>query len=242
MREAAMKTLTNVPAPVAPAPRLDEPAEQHLLLHDVSWAAYVNIADALPDRRGLRLTYDRGRLEFMTVSPEHEHRKGLLRKLIEVLAEEMGLPARNLGSTTYRREDVDRGLEPDECFYFANQARMRGVRRIDLRRDPPPDLVVEVDVSRSSLDRMGIYQALGVPEVWRCAGAFRMYQLEGGAYQERDRGPTFPAVPAAELTRFLRLGEEDDTTMVRAFRAWVRELLTASGSGETKKVEEERRP
>jgi Uma2 family endonuclease len=188
----------------------------------------VAIGEALLDRPGLRLTYERGSLEIRTLSSEHESQKGLLSRLVEVLVEELNMPARNLGSTTYQGEELQRGVEPDECYYLANYARVRGVRRIDLKRDPPPDLVLEVDVTHSSLDRMSIYAAFKVPEVWRLRGdALHVYRLGGaGHYQEAERSPTFPLVTPAELVRFVQLGEaEDDTSMVRAFRAWVREQL-----------------
>jgi Uma2 family endonuclease len=197
-------------------------------LHNVSWEAYVAIGNALQDRP-IHLTYDSGNLEIMTLCSEHEGYKSLLRRLVETCAEEFIIPIKNLGSTTQQREDLEKGLEPDECYYIANFKRMRGVRRLDLTRDPPPDLVVEIDITRTSVDRMRIYASLGVPEVWRFDGqTLHVYRLDpSGRYEECDHSPTFPTLPLGELIRFVRLGEsEDDTTMVRAFRAWVRQQLT----------------
>ncbi|MEM7204057.1 MAG: Uma2 family endonuclease [Planctomycetota bacterium] len=75
------------------------------------------------------------------------------------------------GSTTWRREDLDRGLEPDECYWVENEPNVRGRRELDLRVDPPPDLPIEVDVHASSVDRVKIYAALGCRGGWRSTGA-----------------------------------------------------------------------
>jgi Uma2 family endonuclease len=222
-----MTTLMQPPKPgevTSPAIR----PEQRVLLYNVEWKDYEAIGTALSNRPNLRLTYDRGRLEFMTLSPEHERRAYLLGRLIDALTEELDLPVMGFGSTTYKRAETERGLEPDQCYYFENLDRVRGVMRLDLSRDPPPDLAVEIDVTHSSIDRMGIYAALGIPEVWRLsAGTLQAYRLTAGKYEAVERSPRFPALPLGELVRFLAQGEsEDATAMVRAFRAWVREQLS----------------
>jgi Uma2 family endonuclease len=197
---------------------------QCVVLDDVDWPVYEAIGEALRDRSHIRLTYDRGRLEIMTLSHEHERLKYVIGRLIDVLAEECDLPIAGFGSPTYK-QNPDRGLEPDQCYYCRNYERVRGLTRIDLRRDPPPDLAVEIDVTHSSIPRMALYVALGVPEVWRFAeNAFRYYLLGAdGQYAEVDQGLAFPAVPAAALAPFVRLGMSDiDRVMVRAIRDWVR--------------------
>ena len=131
-----------------------------LVLHGIDWRTYARLLRLFDERRSIRLTYDRGNLEITTLSPEHENLNLLLNHLVVAAAEELGLEIASYGSMTMRR----RGLEADQCYWIANEARMRGRDRIDLRTDPPPDLVIEVDVSRSSMDRMTIYAALGVPE------------------------------------------------------------------------------
>jgi Uma2 family endonuclease len=213
---------------IAAAPHALDPAlwttdAQKILLHDIGWEQYETLLEALGDHH-LRLTYDRGNLEFMTLSPEHERYKHLLRRLLEVLGEALNVPLAGLGSTTYRRADLERGLEPDECYYLSNWSRVRGKKRIDLRTDPPPDLAIEIDVTHSSLERMGIYAALEVPEVWRFDGEhLRVYRLAAtGQYDLCDRSPSFPTIPIPELVRFIRQGEvEDEMSMVRALREWV---------------------
>jgi Uma2 family endonuclease len=129
----------------------------------------------------LRITYDRGALEIMTLSPEHERLKHLLGYFILILVEELGWNMAGFGSMTFKRKRHQRGLEPDECYWIENELAVRGKDRIDLRRDPPPDLVIEIDWTHSSLDRLAIFAILGVPEVWRFDGkdvTFHVRRLE----------------------------------------------------------------
>jgi Uma2 family endonuclease len=164
----------------------------------------------------------------MTLSPEHERYKHLLRRLLETVGEELNVPIEGLGSTTFRRRDLARGLEPDECYYIQNWARVRGKKHINLAVDPPPDLVVEIDVTRSSLDRMSIYSSLRVPEVWRFEGhLLQIFRLEpDGTYKPYDGSATF--VNCSDWVRFLQQGDsQGETVMIRAFRAWIRQKLTS---------------
>lgn len=197
---------------------------QRFLLYGVDWHTYETLLNALGDRR-IRLTYDRGNLELMTLSFRHERFGYLLGRMIETLTLELDLPVLGGGSTTFRREDLDRGLEPDECYYLANQPQVRWKEEIDLTVDPPPDLAIEVDITRSCLDRIGIYAALGVPELWRFDGEFlQVYGLQGdGTYAIQTRSLSFPFLPMADIVRFLIEGPKtDETPWIRSFRDWVR--------------------
>jgi len=211
-------------------------AEQRFRLDGVAWREYVAIADALPDRPGLRLTYDRGRLEFMTLSPLHEVWKSQLARFVTELLDEFDLNYLQAGSTTFRREDEERGLEPDDCFWIAGEARMRGRHDWDWRQDPPPDLVLEIEVSRSALGRMGIYAALRVPEVWRFDGTtLTVHRLQAaGEYGEVPFSPLFPGIPPAGLVPFLQ-APPDQTFRVtlRSFRDWVRQQRAAPPAGQS---------
>jgi Uma2 family endonuclease len=207
--------------------RATTPSEQRFLLRAVDWRTYRAVSEALKGRH-LRFTYDRGNLEFMTISRTHGNYSRLLGRLIFVLAEEFGLPIRSLGDMTCDREDLDRGVEPDECFYLVNEPRIREKEEIDLTTDPPPDLVVEIDISRSSRNRLGIYAAMGVPEVWQFDGeVLRVQQREAGEhYTVSNRSRYFPSLPVAELAGFLhRRTQMDEVSLVRAFRTWVRGQL-----------------
>jgi Uma2 family endonuclease len=195
---------------------------QKLILPNVSWQAYQDIGTAL-NNRNIYLTYDRGLLEIMVISLEHERFKGLFGLLVFTLARFVRLKTGVFGSFTHQRKDLLRGLEPDQCFYLASLAAVKGKKKINLKRDPPPDLAIEVDITRSSLDRMGIYAALGVGEVWRFDGKMlQVYLLQEGGYILSESSLTFPEVPVANLVRFLRLGQrEDDVTMVEAVEEWL---------------------
>ena len=147
---------------------------QRFVLYGEPWESYIRLLRIFDERRHLRITYDRGALEIMTLSPEHECLKKLIARLIETLTEELSLPLAGYGSMTIKRRKKLRGLEPDECYWIQNEALVRNLTKYRLGIDPPPDLIVEVDISRSAVNRMAIYAALGVPEVWR----FRKDHLE----------------------------------------------------------------
>jgi Uma2 family endonuclease len=190
----------------------------------MSWSFYEHLLEELGDRR-IRVTYDRGDLELMAPAYRHENSGRVIGWLIDVVAEEIELPVKGARSTTFRRQDVRRGLEPDDCFWIENIAAILGRDDIDLARDPPPDLAIEVDVTSSSIDRLGIYAALRVPEVWRFDGLkIRVYRLnENGEYDVLDYSPTFPFLPLEKLVEFIeRSVEVDDVTLRREFRAWLR--------------------
>lgn len=206
---------------------------QRLLLYNVDWKTYDVLLHAL-DERNLRLTYDRGNLEIMALSPEHERSNDLLRLVLLVLSEELNVPLSGFGSTTFRRKDLDRGLEPDQCFFIGRVPNVRGKRQYDLTVDPPPDLAIEVEVSRSCLERMGIYAAIGVKEVWRFDGrSLEVCRLsQKGEYETADRSSYFPTVPLHDLVRFVRKGQSMiDAEFVRELRAWVRTLDSKRSRG-----------
>ena len=198
--------------------------EQRFRLSLVDWDKYEQMA-ALLDGRHVRLTYDRGELELMTVSHRHEYQKHLLGLfLIEVIVQ-VDIDVHGGGSMTFKREDLERGLEPDECYWIQHEAHMRGKLDYDQLSDPPPDLVLEVEISRSVLNRMGIYAALKVPEVWRWDGQrLRFCLLQRGKYVENSVSRSFPLIAAGELVRFLDMAQTmSETKLLRAFREWARE-------------------
>ncbi len=135
-----------------------------VVLHDVSWRTYESLLKDFVDRSSPRLTFDRGTLEIMSPTKQHEEFNRILALLVDTASDELGLDVQSLGSTTFRREDLDRGFEPDSCFYFAEAGRVRRKKKVDLSFDPPPELVIEVDITSSSLPKDSIYATLGVPE------------------------------------------------------------------------------
>ncbi len=200
--------------------------DERAVLYDVTWEEYTRLLRVFARRRSVRLTYDRGVLEIMTPLYRHDNLASFLGFLIGALTEELHLPIARGGSTTLRRRRRRRGLEPDQCFWIANEPGVRGRHRLNLRVDPPPDLAVEVDVTRSSLNRLAIYAALGVPEVWRLdVPGLTFYVLQAdGQYATSSNSRSFPLVSAADLTGFLALlGREEENEILRQFRAWVRQ-------------------
>jgi Uma2 family endonuclease len=207
---------------------------QRLVLYDVSWQTYGRLLRVFDERR-LRLTYDRGTLEIMTLSHEHEGYSYILGRFIDALTEELGLPIKGGRSTTFRRRKRRRGLEPDNCYWIANEPQVRGKIKIDLRVDPPPDLAIEIDVTSSSLNRMAIYADLGVTEVWRFADQSLAFHVLSGdrRYALAPRSAAFPLVMPEDMLRFLALRTTlDENAVVRELRAWVREqIATDPGTG-----------
>jgi Uma2 family endonuclease len=200
------------------------PTNSTLLLHEVSWAEYEDLLARLPDNPRFRLHYDRGTLEIMTLSPRHERLKSLFAHLLAVLTEELGLNLVGLGSTTFRLAEATRGMEPDDCYYIQQAERMAGRDTIDLATDPPPDLVVEIDISRPSLNKLPIYARLGVPEVWRHDGStIEFFCLRGEQYTQTPESDLFPVLSETVLTSFVQQGMAHGIIpMMRAFRDWVR--------------------
>jgi Uma2 family endonuclease len=200
--------------------------ETRVVLRGIRWSTFESLLSD-SDHRAAHFTYDRGHLEIMSPSASHERLKCLLRRIVRTTTEELDIPIRSSGSTTLRNRSNDRGLEPDECYYVANEAQVCGRDEIDLRVDPPPDLAIEVDISISSLDQLSIYADLGVPEVWLYDGTtLKVHQLQpDDKYVQQARSPSFPFLPLDEIERFLaRRNETDETTWIRSFRAWMKTL------------------
>ena len=216
-----MTRILSQPLNVSP-PQLDE--VEHFVLEDASWELYEKLLKDIGERP-IRVTYDDGRLEIMSPLPEHERPKEFLGRIIEMLSFELNRPVACLGSTTFRRRDKAKGLEPDKCYYFRDEAKMRGRKRLNLRKDPPPELVVEIDITSRSIPREPIYAALRVPEIWRYDGLkLQCLRLVGGQYRVRKHSLVFPFIEPAQLQRYLdELTEKDETTILREFVAWVRE-------------------
>lgn len=205
--------------PVSPGGR------QHIVLENISWETYEQILHDL-EERAIRVTYDRGNLEMMAPLPYHEQWKRRYGRLIDSMCEERDLDVEALGSTTFRRADLEKGLEPDDCYYVHNPNAVRGRRELDLRVDPPPDLAIEIDITRASIPKQPIYAALGIPEIWRFDGTrLTVLRLRDGKYSTVEKSDVFPFLPMETFQKFvIRLESERHTPVLREFRTWVKTL------------------
>ena len=195
----------------------------------MSWEFYEHLLKEL-DNRQIRVTYDRGALELMSPFYRYERYSRLLARMVEILADELGMRFVAAGSTTFRRESLERGLEPDECFYIAHVSDIFGKEEIDLEIDAPPDLAIEVDITHRSIDRIPIYESLGVPELWRYDGGqlWAYHRQPSGTYAEPQiQSLIFPTIPLTGLADFVnRCTQTDDATLVREFRTWVKQFTS----------------
>lgn len=198
--------------------------ERRTVLFNIGWNTYERLLRDHANASAPRFTYDRGTLEIMRPLPEHERFNRAIQLLLPVLAEEAGVELYSLGSTTFNRDDLQRGFEPDSCFYVQNASCVQGKDRIDLHMDPPPDLVVEIDITHPSIDKLPIYAQIGVLEVWRYDGQrLDMLVLEGNHYAERQSNSMLPDVTAAALTALLPSSKGmGDIAWIQHARAWAR--------------------
>ena len=197
--------------------------QDHVIMHGVSWRTFQQLLADRGERGGVLLAYDRGTVELRVPSQEHEWIKTTLTQVVEAVAFARDLHYRSLGSTTFVREDLARGFEPDACFYLDHADAIAPDRPLDLAVDPPPDLVIEVDITRSSLDKLPIYAALGVPEVWRYTGReVEIRCLIEDAYMVSDTSRVLSGINASMVARFI---EEARTTTNQT--AWFKSVVAA---------------
>ncbi|MGI8642209.1 MAG: Uma2 family endonuclease [Pyrinomonadaceae bacterium] len=180
---------------------------QKLILQGISWEFYEQILDEYKDSNALHFAYDDGFLEVEAPLAKHEIPIGILSDLVTTICVESDIDFRNVGSTTFRKRAKTKGCEPDTAFYIQNENQIRGLLEIDLSKNPPPDLVIEVDVTSPSLNKMPIYAALGVSEVWLYKGEkVVFYKLYGGVYQETSNSVALPFLNSKTVTEFLQKG------------------------------------
>jgi Uma2 family endonuclease len=199
------------------------PADGMLILPHLTWDDFEHLAAELGDRRDVRLSYRQGRMEITMPGPEHEEYVDLIQDLARLLVRELGLKLESRGTALLKREARATGAQPDGCFYVEHAAHIIGKRQIDLASDPPPDIVVEVDLSSDSLSKFPIYASLGVPEIWRYDGAtFEIYHLSGADYSLSPVSRAFPFLTSAALADTLEQSKQSgQDAALENFRAWV---------------------
>lgn len=205
--------------------RIHVPPGQRVLLENVTWKELETIIAELGEHRAARIAYDRGILEIISPLAEHQFDKEIISDLVKALLEQLNIEFRCLGSTTFKNQFMEQGIEPDQCFYIQNEAVIRGKKRLDLTIDPPPDLALEIDIT--SRTHLNIYEGLKVPEVWRFEnGILQINILENGVYMESKSSLNFPNLPLiAVIPQYL----ENSRTIgrnatLKAFRNWLNSL------------------
>ncbi|MFM7886508.1 MAG: Uma2 family endonuclease [Pseudanabaena sp.] len=220
-------TAITVPKPTPPSPAIEQErplAEQRVILHNVSWDTFESLLSDVGDRRNTLFHYLNGTLEIMSPLSLHEGSNRFIDDLIRAFSDELEIDLRKLGSLLMKIPELKLGAEPDSCYYIQNEPIIRNKEVIIVGQDPPPDLVLEVDITNPSDRRLPIYALLNVPEVWRYDGySLEFLALENGEYKLIEKSLAFPDLPAAIIVEYvqqrLTLGE---SATLREFRKWVR--------------------
>jgi Uma2 family endonuclease len=193
-------------------------AEQRVVLASVSWATYCALVDESQENRG-RMTYDQGVLEIMSPMLSHETAKALLGRMVERFTEIRDIDMRSSKSTTFRRSELQRGFEADESYYIQHFANLLGKREVDLAFDPPPDLVIEIEMTRSAINKLALFASMEIPEVWRYDGSVLILSaLSGDAYEEITESKVLPGFPVQLASQLLAMRSEvSETDLIRRF-------------------------
>jgi Uma2 family endonuclease len=209
----------------APIKPLLPVGEQRVVFKNITWQGYEQLLEILGDRRAARITFDRGLLEITMPLEEHEFSGRLIERLIIILVVELGLTVKTMGSTTLKRADLDRGAEPDNAYYIKNQPLVAG-RQANLATDPPPDLVVEVDITHTDINKAALYASMGIPELWQYNGQeWHIYQLQENTYLEVFVSPTFPMLSKDKFYEFLAIAQTNEVKAEVDLRYWIRDLI-----------------
>lgn len=196
-----------------------------IVFYEASWDFYEAMLREY-DEEPSRMSFDDGTLEIlMTISMEHEGFKSFIGDMVSDIAKHFAIPMARRGSATLKSMPKRKGLETDQCYWVANERTIRGVKRLDLNIHPPPDLVIEVDVTHSVVDRDAIYAAIGVPEMWHYAEATKLtaWALTDGAWARIDTSKSFPMIRIGDLNPFLErfAAGDEETAILVDFRRWL---------------------
>ncbi len=180
-----------------------------VILSNISWETYNQFVEETMDKIVNPVFYfENGNLLIMVKSAEHEFTNDFIVLFINLVCEEWQKNFGSLGSTTYRRDDLEKGFEPDSCFYFENEPKIRGVKRLNMSVHPAPALIIEVDITSLSTFRQHIFAAFGVPEIWRFDGEkMQILRLENDKYVEIPNSLALPKVTPEILTEFIGKSE-----------------------------------
>jgi Uma2 family endonuclease len=201
------------------------PADSTLVVQGLDWNDYEVLLGKLEGRRALRVSYDSGKLEIMTVSSKHGFYEGLIPDLALIFCEEFHISFETFGQATWKKKALLKGVDPDGSFYVGDISRTAG-KSLDVQPETPPDVFIEVDITRSSLTRFSIFAALGIQEVWRYDGTTcHFYTLTGNSYSEKEESRFLPGLTRKMINDAVELGKtKSQTEARRVFRRTVRAL------------------
>ncbi|MEM6437184.1 MAG: Uma2 family endonuclease [Cyanobacteria bacterium P01_D01_bin.115] len=204
-------------------------SETRILLQGVSWETYERLLAETDAGRHHRIADYDGILEITAPLEGHEELTRLFDQFLVAIVDELELEFRSLGSLTMKNAVQKKGLEPDGCFYIQHESVVQGIDTLDFAVHPPPDLVVEVDNSNSSLNKLPIYAALRIPEIWRLQnGVLTIYQLNEtqSDYAATEQSLTFPQLPIRELPQFIEQAKTiGQRAAVRSLKERVRQIF-----------------
>jgi Uma2 family endonuclease len=198
--------------------------ENRIILYPVTWKTYQSLINELGDDCHKRFAYNEGYLEIMSPLAIHENNNRFIESLLGVIVDELGINIKKLGSLTLKRDDLEKGVEPDSCYYIENEPRVRKCKKLDLNVDPPPDLVLEIDLTSGSLNKLPIYAAFGIPEIWRYKeDKLDVFILVENGYQKRDKSSNFPWFDLNKIPELIEQSlTEGETATLRDFRQYVK--------------------
>ncbi len=202
------------------------PEDTEVIFHGVTWEEYEELLDQVGEASGLRVSYNDGTLKVMSLSPGHEKYVRFIEGLIGAIRLRLRINIISFGSATMRKRRDSKGNEPDACFYVQTAAAIGNRIELDFTVDPPPDVVVEVDIRHDSTDNDVIYAALGVPEIWRYDGwAVVILRLRQDSYEVVETSQALPILTGQILTECLtRLRQDGELEALIAFDEWLQSL------------------
>ena len=200
------------------------PSDAVLIQHGVSWDEYEELLEAVGEASGLRISYNEGALQVLALSQQHEVYSTLIERIVDRVGSYLRIKALFYGSSTMRRQSKMKGAEPDACFYVQHAELVGKKTRFDFEVDPPPDIVVEIDLHHDSISKFPIYAGLGVPEFWRFDGdSMTIYHLREGEYAASEASEALPLLTGRVLSEFLaRTRGEDQHEILLAFDEWLK--------------------
>ncbi len=199
--------------------QLVQAPESRTVLESVRWETFVELAE---QRRGSvpRMVYDEGVLEMMSPRRQHENIGRFIGRLIETYSEVWEIEIQSVASTTFKRKDLQKAFEADESYYVTHAEQIRPKEEVDLQSDPPPDLVIAVEITSSAIEKLKLFAAMGVPEVWRHDGEhLSVFRLKDGEYELIPVSEELPGLSATIVDSYIRRRFEiGETQLIRQFR------------------------